>query len=419
MKPQPSSDQLGTESSKPEQVANHEIPPATVRSNHHQIDNSKITPYYNKSPGRNLALISLILLTICSIFPWPGLIVSIGLISWTIASFRKKSSTLVALIYQNNNNPTLYFFSSGIISTVALFLCTGILVSRRIEANKEAHRAAAIVAAQKKELNEAIQRETILRAQSDQVAAKWALELDSIEMLIAEAKPRDAYKKLANSKSNIPQLSLNPIPHSISLVMVRYQDLINKLQPIEDAFQHLSEIDANRSQLKSALRRKNWVEAMALIRASKEQLQLLEAASLDVKKVLPRSLRLTQIASQLSNAEKAVSPLATKQRRAIEQEEAKQQREQAYVESLAMICGPKPGRSAWDGEVPGIEQFVKKRAHDPDSIDVEDCTIPVLTQKHCWITTCSVRGKNILGAKILQQKQFSISKMGIVALPDE
>lgn len=70
-------------------------------------------------------------------------------------------------------------------------------------------------------------------------------------------------------------------------------------------------------------------------------------------------------------------------------------------------CGPKPTLSAWDGELPGAERLMRRTAHDPDSIDVENCTVPQMSDKHCWVTKCQVRGTNAFGAKILNQKVFT------------
>jgi hypothetical protein len=77
------------------------------------------------------------------------------------------------------------------------------------------------------------------------------------------------------------------------------------------------------------------------------------------------------------------------------------------------FCGDKPVCSAWDGGCLAIESALKRTAHDPSSIDVENCTDPVLYERQCWVTTCDVRGRNAFGAMILQRKQFSISKLGV------
>jgi hypothetical protein len=81
--------------------------------------------------------------------------------------------------------------------------------------------------------------------------------------------------------------------------------------------------------------------------------------------------------------------------------EAKAEKIQAYFTS----CGTKPQR--WfDGGVRAAETFMKQNANDPDSIDVENCTEPVLMTHGCWRYTCDVRGKNAFGALILNRITF-------------
>lgn len=81
--------------------------------------------------------------------------------------------------------------------------------------------------------------------------------------------------------------------------------------------------------------------------------------------------------------------------------------ERAQLEALKATCGKKPERSAWDGEIVGLESAVKRTAHDPGSIDIENCTEPVLTEA-CWRTTCQVRGKNAFGAQVLNSMTFLV-----------
>lgn len=54
--------------------------------------------------------------------------------------------------------------------------------------------------------------------------------------------------------------------------------------------------------------------------------------------------------------------------------------------------------------------YVKSGAHDPGSIDVANCSEPVLMGGACWVTTCEVRGTNALGAKVLNRMRFNIGK---------
>jgi hypothetical protein len=84
--------------------------------------------------------------------------------------------------------------------------------------------------------------------------------------------------------------------------------------------------------------------------------------------------------------------------------------EQALKLAVEYLCGSSPPLiGGWDGELVGSESYISRTAHDPDSIDVENCTVPKLTDD-CWITICDVRGKNAFGALVLNRYKFSVGK---------
>lgn len=87
-------------------------------------------------------------------------------------------------------------------------------------------------------------------------------------------------------------------------------------------------------------------------------------------------------------------------------------RSRAERAAQALLCGSAPLVSAWDGELIGAERFVGQGAHDPDSIDVEQCTVPSLAvdTDHCWLSTCVVRGRNLFGAMTRSRMQFEVAR---------
>ncbi len=91
------------------------------------------------------------------------------------------------------------------------------------------------------------------------------------------------------------------------------------------------------------------------------------------------------------------------------------ERELAELAALKVVCGAAPVGcgGGWDGECIGTKSAFKQIAHDPGSVDVENCSAPVLTKKHCWISKCTVRAKNSFGAKIATTHTFSFSALGI------
>jgi hypothetical protein len=61
--------------------------------------------------------------------------------------------------------------------------------------------------------------------------------------------------------------------------------------------------------------------------------------------------------------------------------------EEAKQAAFAAVCGEKPVVSGRDGALIGLESSLKERANDPDSIEVKNCTIPVLSGDSCWMST--------------------------------
>lgn len=88
---------------------------------------------------------------------------------------------------------------------------------------------------------------------------------------------------------------------------------------------------------------------------------------------------------------------------------ARAQKEQSEAAALAQLCGERPVPGGWDGGLSAVESYMQKLAHDPDSIDDEDCTMPVLTTA-CWRTSCTVRGKNAFGALIANRQTFYLGR---------
>jgi hypothetical protein len=81
---------------------------------------------------------------------------------------------------------------------------------------------------------------------------------------------------------------------------------------------------------------------------------------------------------------------------------AKADKRLAYVVS----CGDKPRHSPWDGGNVEAERLVEGSAHDPDSIDSKNCSVPKRMESECWEFKCDVRGRNLLGVLVFERKTF-------------
>lgn len=104
-----------------------------------------------------------------------------------------------------------------------------------------------------------------------------------------------------------------------------------------------------------------------------------------------------------------------RRRRSIRRNVQRATRELAERQARALLCGDTPPVvGGWDGELVGSEAYMRRSAHDPDSVDVENCTAPVLTRNFCWVSRCQVRGKNAFGAMVLNTMAFSVGRAGIL-----
>jgi hypothetical protein len=81
-------------------------------------------------------------------------------------------------------------------------------------------------------------------------------------------------------------------------------------------------------------------------------------------------------------------------------------------------CGLRPPLSPIDGEIVGLERFIGRSAHDPDSVDVSDCTNPIFldgSPGDCWRVTCRVSARNALGATVNERYNVRLDASGIVS----
>lgn len=111
---------------------------------------------------------------------------------------------------------------------------------------------------------------------------------------------------------------------------------------------------------------------------------------------------------EYSRAVRAVERRRRGFRRRLERARRQQVEERALIETCG---GEQPVLGPWDGELVGSENYLRRSAHDPDSIDVERCTPPVLVNRvQCWVTRCQVRGRNAFGAQVLNIVEFSVGR---------
>jgi hypothetical protein len=107
-----------------------------------------------------------------------------------------------------------------------------------------------------------------------------------------------------------------------------------------------------------------------------------------------------------------VAPLRKAKAAAEERERKKQEAADQKAAALADNRGPMPQVSAWDGSVIAVERYLKPRLNDPDSLDMANCTMPVVDGAY-WRTACAYRAKNAFGGLVLDGKVFYIQAGGL------
>jgi len=76
--------------------------------------------------------------------------------------------------------------------------------------------------------------------------------------------------------------------------------------------------------------------------------------------------------------------------------------------------GPKPVASIWDGSYPAVERWLERRLHDPDSLQMDGCSVPTRARLG-WRVRCEYRAKNGFGAMRREDGWFTIRHLEVVA----
>ena len=147
---------------------------------------------------------------------------------------------------------------------------------------------------------------------------------------------------------------------------------------------------------------------------------------------MEQSKDFTAIVDQIADKKKAIKPQldrvleahrredaarADKERRETEAREAKERREAAQEAALALVRGPMPHNSGWDGSVFEVEHYLKSVMNDPDSYQHVRSSA-VGSEGNYWVVTSVFRGNNAFGAKVLNARKFYIQGGQVVRTAD-
>lgn len=251
-------------------------------------------------------------------------------------------------------------------------------------------------------------QESALRAGAETAAYEINAELSEVQALVSAGRLREADALLKKSDTRLQEYqALEPVPPEIVAIQKLFEQrrlqVVYLLLPLdlsasmEQSFNYGEQIvaDASTQDLETWLAAsKMWekalIPAMALEQMDETQRPYVHAELKEIRK---------KIDARLKKAERVLKPYFKQQ-------------------ALLKLCGPAPEGcgGGWDGACIGAQSAFKRIAHDPGSVDVENCSQPELSSKHCWVSTCEVRAKNAFGAKIRSVHKFSFSTLGIEVL---
>lgn len=313
--------------------------------------------------------------------------------------------------------------SAKIASLAAVMLGTLVVIgaglSYRATQEREAQESASAAEAQR----QIAEKEARIQALISEVPAA-VQEIDTALDVTALGTVQDASLKereLTTLSGNLSRFGeLQPTPPAIAERQAKLARTIDVLKGFQQTVLAANEAIAATQAGDERATAGAWLEADDLyvkaIDLWSKHPDMMAALKMPDKNGKPTNINSVAEVANVERKRQRIALNVGRERTRIEAATRKGEQEKAAAEALAALCGQKPICGGWDGECVGIESALKRVAHDPDSIDVESCTDPVLTKDNCWVTSCNVRGKNAFGALILNRKRFSLSALGVSEL---
>jgi len=327
---------------------------------------------------RLVLVVCLVVLPLCALpFMYPRLASFLGVILILLpilALTGKIKNSAVGLLTPGHRPGTglrILEIVVGIVLIVAGITASSWKVQRQMAVDKQAQA-------------DAVKRASVvLECRARIESARTALEKSSYDQ--AEENLGQAWHRM------YPYIKLSPVPPEIASVREAYERLTAEVAPITKAQANWKEAQKAIAEGDGSLKERKFLEARTFFVTAQD---LLKGIGAPAAKTLGLSL------SRTAGAVESKLKLPALEKARIERE------------ALTYACGDKPERSQWDGEIVGLGSHLKEFAHDPSSIDVSDCSEPVMSDKRCWIFRCKVRGKNAFGALILTTPMYAKSRFG-------
>jgi hypothetical protein len=341
---------------------------------------------------------------------WTGVLLGLGLVGWTIWSHRKGGRSLLARALKK---PAGTGMMVGTVALAFVFLMCGIsgIGQAQIAADQKKSQEEAEVARNKAEAEAHARKRAELEKALPAAIAKWKSRLDAAQTVKDPSQALQSINELRRELDGTQKEIGSPTPQPLSALSAAVEAVRSRIAPAAKLVDDVRTATANVASADGLFQQRDWIAADSAYESAETLLRELVGASESLRQAyVPASTNLDQKLALVTRARKSLVPLVAQARQKIEREEKKRKDEEEKQKAYAAVCGEKPAISPWDGEVIGLESTLKETANDPDSIDVEKCTDPVLTEKACWLVSCNVRGKNGFGALILLRKSYAYSK---------
>lgn len=318
----------------------------------------------------------------------------------------------------------------GLVSAAAcgvwIASCGALGVSANREAARKEEQKAAVHAAKAREAELAARALEERRAKAPAVAAAWKKELDEALASAQQGEARSALERARKVEEVISseQRELGAPP--VAAISDAAQHLRNTVAEIEAYVQVIDAVESIPEALeraKTAVSARMWLAADAAYEEVLSKVEYLQGLGAPLSAQVPEEFDLVTKRRQAEAGRRRIAGAVATEKRRIEREKAKEAKaeeerkeKERQAAAYRAVCGEEPVRSGWDGEIVGLEAHIGQFAHDPGSIDVENCTKPVLSKDSCWVFTCQVRGKNAFGALVMNQHVYAKSVAGFEQL---
>jgi hypothetical protein len=352
---------------------------------------------------------------VCGAVGWIGVLAGIALVAWTILRHRAGRRSLMAIAWAR---PRGTLTTAGTIGVGLLFSACG---AKPVIAEWQAETRKKNIAAQHQAEKDAA-AEAKARARAELEAALprimegWRQRLSAAALAEKDSGPAEARAMTRVVEEDINTYNIKLGAPAIDVVVAegRYAAAqyarFDSLVRVVDAAKI---VESNIPTGKMRAAKREWLAADAQYDGALSALDRIDAAPPEAKAALPNGFDARSKRSEVKALQRAIATPVAHAKMRSEKEDAIQQRKRndqsREAAAYASTCGERPRLGAWDGEVVGLERVLKQHAHDPNSIDVENCTEPVLTDRECWKFRCDVRGKNAFGAMVLTQPSYSYS----------